>query len=434
MSVRRSRFAAALLALTLSLTPFAALADLRGARDAYSRGDYADAERQVRALRPNERTAGDRVLARIYLETGRYDEVIEIGQRLARAPASRAEGLTIQGEALAAKGDRDAALARWNEAITAGPARSARRARAFAATWLARMGRRDEAREAATPLIDEYNDAGEATGARAAVLRDAEFLLYVGMAAKALGSVRDANAAFNESLHIDATRVETNLAQAELMLSTEDLQPAGEALRAALTANPHSARGLVLRARTRLVSELDFTRAGDDLTAALAVNPRVAEAYALRAAIVLRDGDIAAADRLLNEGTAINAHDPSVLAMRGVVRFFADDREGFRRAFDALFAEVPRTPKPTRSSETSPTGSTATPRPRSSCARASLAPPSPPIAASARAHPRRARDQPPAHGTRGRGPHGLRASFEASRFSVRVANLLNLYEQTMGAE
>lgn len=434
MSVRWSSLTAALLALSLTFAPAVSLADLRGARDAYARGDYADAERQVRALRPNERSAGDRVLARIYLETGRYDEVIAIGQRLARSPASRAEGLTIQGESLAAKGDRDAAIARWSEAITAGPARASRRARAFAATWLARVGRRDEAREAATPLIDEYNDAGEATGPRAAALRDAEFLLYVGMAAKALGSVRDANAAFNESLHIDAARVETNLAQAELMLSTEDLQPAGEALRAALTANPHSARALVLRARTRLVSELDFTRAGDDLTAALAVNPRLAEAYALRAAIVLRDGDIAAADRLLNEGAAINAHDPSVLAMRGVVRFFADDREGFRRAFDALFAEVP-----TYAEAYEELGDFADWEHRYAEAaelmREGLARPA--IAADRRLGARiRA-----ALGINllrmGREDEGLtelRASFEASRFNVRVANLLNLYEQTMSAE
>ncbi len=199
MLARYPRIAAALFALSLTLTPLTALADLNGARDACSRGDYVEAERLVRALRPAERAAGDRVLARVYLDTGRYDDAIAAGERIARIASTRAEGLTVQGEALAAKGDYEGAVARWNQAIEAGPARSVRRARALAATWLARLGRRDDAREAATPLIDEYNDASEqgAPRQRAAVLRDPEFLTAVGMAARALGSVRDANAAYN---------------------------------------------------------------------------------------------------------------------------------------------------------------------------------------------------------------------------------------------
>ena len=205
-----------------------------------------------------------------------------------------------------------------------------RRAQALAAWWHFRLGHRDAAREAANPLVDAYNDATEAEGggaraaARTAVLRDAEFLTYVGLAARALGATRNANDAFNQALRVEPARVETNLEQAELMLTTEDYGPAGEALRAALAANPHSARGLALRARARLLSNLDFTRAGDDLAAAEAVNPRLPAVSALRAAIALRDGLIAEADRHLDGGAAINPRDLDVLTMRGVVRFFAD--------------------------------------------------------------------------------------------------------------
>lgn len=437
---RPSPLARALATLSLALLPLIARADLRGAREALARGDYSAAETQLRALRPNERAQGDRVLARVLLDTGRYDDARALGERLARAPATRAEGLTVQGEALVGAGAYADAVARWTDAIDAGPEPSARRARALAATWLFRLGRRDDARDAANALVDAYNDAAEAEqgGARArartALLRDAEFLTYVGVAARALGAARNANQAFNEALRVDATRVETNLEQADLMLSTEDMGPAGEALRAALRANPHSARALLLRARTRLQSDLDFDRAGDDLTAALAVNPRLAGAFALRAAIVLRDGNVAEADRLLDQGAALNPRDLDVLTMRGVVRFFANDTPGFTRAFDALFAV-----SPTYAEAYETLSDFADWEHRYAEAidlmRAGL---ERPALAGDRRLGARVRASLGINLLRmGREEEGLaelRASFEGSRFNVRVANLLNLYEQTLGAE
>src|SRR5205823_751904 len=124
-------------------------------------------------------------------------------------------------------------------------------------------------------------------------------------------------------------------------LTTEDMGPAGEAIRDALRTNPHSARALVLRARTRLASDLDMPQANADLDAAGAVNPRMPLAFALRAEIVLRDGNFAEADRLIDQALAINPRHFESLAMRGVVRFDANDLPGFHRAFDALFAVSP---------------------------------------------------------------------------------------------
>src|SRR2546422_938665 len=105
MNVRSSRLAASLFALALTAVPLVARADLTGARAACARGDSSAAEALVRALRPADRAAGERLLARIELETGRYDDARALGERIARAPATRAEGLTIQGEALVATGD-----------------------------------------------------------------------------------------------------------------------------------------------------------------------------------------------------------------------------------------------------------------------------------------------------------------------------------------
>lgn len=433
------RFAGAVALLAALAAPGSALADLNGARAALDRGDYQVAETQLNALRPNERAAGDRLRGRLLLETGRYADARALGERLARTPATRVDGLVLRGESLVAVGSYPEAVQSWQQAIegSRAPTPSSRRARALAATWLFRLGRRDEAREAANGLIDEYNDANDA-GPRnrnaAALLRDAEFLTYVGMAVRAAGSIREANEAFNEAVRAQPGRVETNLEQAELMLTTEDMGPAGEAIREALRANERSARGLVLRARTRLLSDLDFVKASEDLTAALAVNPRLPSAYALRAAVVLRDGDIAEADRLLDQGAAINARDLEVLAMRGVVRFFANDLPGFRRAFDTLFQVSPTYAEAYETlsdfADWEHRYSEAVDLMREGLNR-------PAIAADRRL------------GARIRASLGinllrmgreddalteLRASFEASRFNVRVANLLNLYEQTIPAD
>ncbi len=431
------RTTTALLALALSLTlPASVRADPAAVRDALQRGEYAVAEQSIRALRPNERAQGDRLLARVLLETGRYDDALALGQRMARAATNRVEGLTVQAEALLAKGEYTEGLARLAQVLDGPGGATAWRARALACFWRWRTGDGDGSREAGNALIDAYNDATEAeqSGRRAAVLHDAEFLTAVGTAARAMGAVRNANEAYNEALRIDRTRVETNLAQAELMFSTEDLGPAGEALTAVLRANPHHAKALVARARVRLTSELDFVRASDDLDAALRVNPRLAEAYALRASIVLRDGDVAGAERLLDQGAAINPRDLDVLTMRGVVRFYANDEPGLRRAFDALFAVAP-----TYAEAYDALGDFADWEHRY----AEVIP----LLREGLERPALARDRRLGARIRaalginllrmGREDEGLaelRASFEGSRFNVRVANLLNFYEQTVGAQ
>lgn len=329
-----------------------ARADLGPARGALTHGDYAAAEALLRAARGNERADADRLLGRLLMETGRYDEARQLGQRMARAPATRIEGLTLEGEALAAVGNYDDALARWMQAIGRGRVGIARRARALAATWEVLRGHRDRAEEIAQPLVDEYNDAQQeaedhpdAPGARpnprTAVLRDSEALTYLGMAMRVLRYFQDSNQAFNEAYRTDAQNLEALIESAELYLSKEDMGHAGDALRDALRVNPHSARALVLRARTRLMNDLDFARAREDLDAAERVNPRLPDVFVVRAQIVLRDGDVAAAERLLDQALAINPRHLDALATRAVVRFHASDTLGFERALDALFAVSP---------------------------------------------------------------------------------------------
>lgn len=428
MTLRR---AWALLALALYAPN--ARADLAGARAALDRGDYGAVEAALRVVRPDERAEAARVRARWLWETGQHDALAALATRLQGAAATRGEGLTWEGEALAETGRYDDAVGRWQRAIEATPRGEAWRARARAATWLMRLGRRDEAREAANGLVDAYNDAaaGPAGGPR---LRDAEFLTWVGVAARALGAVRDANGAFNDALRASPGRVDTNLEQAELMLTTEDYGPASEALSAVLRANPRHPRALLLRARTRLGSDLDMARARDDLSAALAVNPRLTGAMALQASLLLRDDDVAGAERRLDEAAAINPRDLDVLTMRGVARFSAGDLAGMRRAFDALFAVSPAWVEGYEVladfADWEHRYAEAAELMREGLAR-------PGVAGNPRAGARMRAFLGVNLLRMGREDEALtelRASFAQSRFNVRVANLLNFYERTLPAE
>ncbi len=427
----RGAWRAALLALALYAP--AARADLTGARAALDRGDYASVESALRVARPNERAEADRVRARWLWETGQHEALTALATRLQRVATTRGEGLTWEGEVLAAAGRYDDAVARWQRAIEATPRGEAWRARARAATWLMRLGRRDEAREAANGLVDAYNDAAGAPSG-AARLRDADFLTWVGVAARALGAVRDANGAFNDALRVVPGRVETNLEQAELMLTTEDYGPASEALAAVLRANPRHPRALLLRARTRLSSDLDMARARDDLAAALAVHPRLTGAMAMQASLMLRDDDVAGAERRLDEAAAINPRDLDVLTMRGVARFSAGDAAGLRRAFDALFAVSPTWVEGYEVladfADWEHRYAEAAELMREGLAR-------PGIAADRRAGARMRAFLGVNLLRMGREDDALvelRAAFAQSRFNVRVANLLNFYERTLPAD
>jgi tetratricopeptide (TPR) repeat protein len=341
-----SRIAAAILAAS-SL----ASADLAPARAALAAGQYTQAEPLLRAASGRERVEAELLLGRLLLETGRYGEAREIAQRLARASATRTQGLTLEGECLAQVGQYDDALDRWRRSLDPRRVGVGRRARALAALWSARLGRREDAEELAQPLIDEYNDAMQeeedhpSTPARpnprTGALRDPDALGSLGVAMRALGSVQDANDAFNAALRLDARRVDVLLDHAELYLSKEDMEHAGESVRDALAVNSRSARALLGRARTRLASEMDFAKAGEDLDAALAINPALPEAFALRAQMALRDDDIVAADRWISQALAINPRSLDALATRAVSRFVADDMAGFRQALDAVFRVSP---------------------------------------------------------------------------------------------
>ena len=306
--------------------PEPTITDVESAKTALSQGFYAAVARALPTLRGHADASELRLLeARLDFATGRYDEVAALA---AAAPASATGLRTLAAEALLARGRLDdaehalSALARVPEA---------RRARLLLGQLLTRRGRDSEARPFLMSLIEEYND-------QRVDPHDAEGLSYVGRAAALLGSPQDANDAFRESTAADAHRVETQLEWAKLFLDHYDAGHAEDGVRLALADNPEDPEALTLMARIRLDQSLDFVTATTLIARALATNPKLVAAWLIRAEIAVRDMDLAAATDAVDHALGIDPSSGEAIALRGAIRYLADDHAGYDAARRAALA------------------------------------------------------------------------------------------------
>jgi tetratricopeptide (TPR) repeat protein len=295
---------------------------LAAAQHALDSGRYADAEHGFRALLASpKRQRALLGLARVQLETGRYDDAERNAAGAAEQHALEAQAQTLRGEALHARGKLDAAEQAFDKA-THDPA--ALRAQVLLGRLLQERGRKAEAEPHLMALIEAYNN--DALGPD-----QAAGLCYVAMAARALGSVHDANDAFRDAANADHARVETQLEWASLFLEKYDEAHASDSVKEALEHNPNDPNAHVLMARLLLSRAFDFPAAEEHLKQALLVNPNLVLAHVTRAAFALRDMDIAEADRDLDAALAIDPNDLEALSVRAAARFLADDHAGFER-------------------------------------------------------------------------------------------------------
>lgn len=294
-------------------------------------GHYVEAEQAFRALIAAGEPRGRLGLARVLLETGRYADVEHVANEAVRVGAHVATAHTLLGEAFEAQGKLDAAEATYRAAV---PAPEALRARVRLGRLLIARGRRDEAEPFLRSLIAAYNADALGDDRPAA-------LAYVAMAARALGSVHDANDAFREAAVARRARVETQLEWAQLFLEKHDVDHAAQCVEEALEHNPRHAAAHAWMARIEIERSFDFPAASAHLDLALAVNPRLALVHVTRATMALRSMDLEEADRHLDLAVAVNPNDLEALGVRAAMRFLADDREGFARAKGEAFARNP---------------------------------------------------------------------------------------------
>lgn len=302
------------------------------ARAAMRGGRHVEAERAFRALLAAGEPRGRLGLARVFLDTGRYAEAERTADEAVRVGAHLAAATTLLGEAHEAQGKLDAAEGAYARAAALP---EALRARVRLGRLLLARGRPQDGEPHLRSLIAAYNDDALGPDRPAA-------LAYVAMAARALGSVHDANDAFREAALADRARVETQLEWARLFLQKHDLAHAAECVEEALEHNPRNAEAHAWMARIEIERSFDFPAASAHLDLALAVNPHLVAAHVTRAAMALRSMEIEEADRHLDLALAVNPSDLEALAVRAAVRFLADDRDGFERAKREAFARNPR--------------------------------------------------------------------------------------------
>jgi tetratricopeptide (TPR) repeat protein len=270
---------------TASAAPPASIAAAQAALDA---GRYEQAEVGFTAIVARSDAQRPRALlglSRVLWITGRYEESEQRALEAAKQPAWAGRAHTLRGEALAAIGKHAQAVAAL-EAAASDP--KALRARVLLGRLWMDRGQRAQAEPHLLALIEAYNDDSLGT--------DGEALAYVAMAARALGSVHDANDAFREAALADRSRVETQLEWAALFLDKYDKEHATQSVDDALKQNPNHPLGLTLKARLELERGVGFGEVGALLDRALGVNPNLVAAHVTRAKLALRDMEIEAAD------------------------------------------------------------------------------------------------------------------------------------------
>ena len=308
----------------------AAPGSLAAALAAVRATDYAAAEKALSAVTGAERPIALLALARVMFERGRFKDAERYAVQAMSSPACRLSAIAFRGEILAAQGKVEQAIQLLDpEKDAAGV--GGRQVRLELGEVLIRAGRRADAEPVLLKFADEYSSD-------AIVSTDAEGLAMVGRAMHLLRHAKDANRAYNESERAERGRVQTLLWRADLYLDKYDPGHAEEVLAEALKVAPHRADAMVTSARVKLGEALDFDAAEKLVRDALAVNPYHTGAYAVRAGIALRDGNLDRANAAIDAGLAIDPNDLELLSLRAAARFLADDRPGFEKAKEEVFA------------------------------------------------------------------------------------------------
>ncbi|MBR9990402.1 MAG: tetratricopeptide repeat protein, partial [Gemmatimonadetes bacterium] len=284
----------------------------------YRTGRYDEA---AAALRTTNDPASRRLLARVLLEVGRYQEAERALTSGGPAEAVPIELANVLGEALYARGQRAEAEAAFARAA-ASNTDDALQARLNLAIARWERGARDEALEDFDGFIDIYNAGGA---------RSAEDLTAVAAAVTYLGTrdpqlFHDAVRAYEEAIRADPSLALPKLGEGELFLAKYSSTEASALFRDVLAVNPRHPQALLGLARAKAFDGSDEALALVD--SSLAINAASPAARTFRAQLLLglEDYDGAAREaRLALETDPASAH---ALAMLGAVHFLRGDSRG----------------------------------------------------------------------------------------------------------
>jgi tetratricopeptide (TPR) repeat protein len=311
---------------------------LQGATAAYHSGEYEIAlHLATRAVAEEPANAAAwRILAKIFLATGRYAEAESTLASFQASHPSDPSLWNLLGEVQYSRGRLAEAEQSFRKAVS-GRASDSLTALLNLAVLRFERGEEDAALSEFDRFIDIYNTRRDrlSPSELAAV---AEACRYLGRLDPQL--FKDALRAYDEAIATDSTDLDRRVRLAELFLEKYNSTDAASTLRDVLAVNPKHARALLAMARVRYFDgESDAERY---LARSLAVDSVNPGAHAL-AATLLADAELyaEAAERAMR-GLVADSGAPEALAVLAAARYLMGDSVGSREALARVHARRPR--------------------------------------------------------------------------------------------
>lgn len=301
---------------------------LQKAESALNASNFRAAEPSLRALSRDDQaprtivTRARRGLAEVLLQTGRLQEVLELGDQ-AELSAWRLRALL--------------ALGRPDEVVARSLADSSLEARLIRGEAQLELGRRPEAEATFRAMVDEWprGDGTEATP------EFAEKQRVVGRAAFLLREPKLANQLFGEVTEAGRPGAPSRLWEAELFLERHDPGGALAILGEFLERAPHHPEGLLLLARLKIEESFDFVGAAEIAEEVLTISPGHPGAAFLLGSLALQDLDFEATARAVELGLGRNPRALDLLSLRAAASLLAEHPEDFERQEKEFAALAP---------------------------------------------------------------------------------------------
>jgi tetratricopeptide (TPR) repeat protein len=250
--------------------------------------------------------------AKEHLRAGRYTEALAAARQ-----AGGAAGLTLAGEIERRLSRYADAKKTFEQVAEKWPGPESLRARLELGLVALDVGDKNGAEPVLDRFYQDYN------GGRIDK-NDAQQMMYVAIAARALESFQDANKTFQKAARLDGRNAEIQLEWARTFLERYAVGEAEVSVKEALRLDAKDPDALALLARVRY----EQSETADCLAAvdkALAENPRHEEALAVRAELSIDDGLYDAANKDLAKAFEVAPHSPKLHALRAASAFLSDD-------------------------------------------------------------------------------------------------------------
>jgi cellulose synthase operon protein C len=307
--------------------------DLKTVEAQVLKGEYAAAVKQLESQKGNEQA--QILLGRALLVTGDHARAEAAARAAAgsKTPATAATAQILLGEIQRATGRHAEARKTLEDLVKRDPKNH--RARVQLGLTYQDLGEHKLAGKIWEAFFDEY-DAGTIDE------KNADQLMYLGIAARYMEDFQGASDQFQEALSLNPNLIEANLQWGELFLEKYNAGDAEVSFDEVLKINPHHPGAHAGMARVRLEQSYDYKDAFDHIDKALAVRPAHPGALAIRAEIEIDNGEYDKALKTLAVVTAANTNDLDARALIATIHYLRDNLPAYEAEKKKVFSINPQ--------------------------------------------------------------------------------------------